>query len=137
MSGGSLDYFCFQMESHVGDFKDAELDDLMKDLAELHHEREWFLSGDTGEGDWNEARDKFKRKWFSDVGRAARIEQYLAEFSKEIRGMFGVAVYCKDCANWTQESKKSHYGRCKYVTSCLVHRSDTACDKFEKAGDGE
>lgn len=137
MSGGSLDYFSFQMENHVGDFGDKELDDLMKDLAELHHEREWFVSGDTGEGDWNEARDRFKRKWFSDNGRAARIEKYLAEISKEIRGSFGLALYCRDCANWKQESNMRHFGRCKYKTGYLVHRSDTACNKFEEAGDGE
>jgi len=35
MSGGSLNYFYSQLEDHVGDFDDRELDDLVKDLAKL------------------------------------------------------------------------------------------------------
>ena len=35
MSGGSLNYFCYQLEEHIGDFGDKELDELVKDLAEL------------------------------------------------------------------------------------------------------
>lgn len=50
MSGGSLNYFYSQVEDHVGDFGDRELDDLVKDLAQLFHDREWFLSSDTNEG---------------------------------------------------------------------------------------
>lgn len=73
MSGGSLDYFYCQLQEHVGDFKDKELDDLVNDLAELFHDREWYLSGDTGEGNWNEARDNFKKKWFTETGRTARM----------------------------------------------------------------
>ena len=45
MSGGSLDYFYSQLNDHVGDFKDRELDELVSDLAELFHDREWYLSG--------------------------------------------------------------------------------------------
>ena len=37
MSGGSLDYFSCQLEDHVGDFGDKELDELVKDLAALFH----------------------------------------------------------------------------------------------------
>ena len=47
MSGGHLNYFCHSLEEHIGDFGDRELDDLVKDLAELFHDREWYLSGDT------------------------------------------------------------------------------------------
>lgn len=89
MSGGSLDYFCYTLEDHVGDFGDKELDELVKDLAELFHDREWFLSGDTCEGEWNEARDKFKAKWFTKVGRAERIEKYLYEAVEEFKRICG------------------------------------------------
>lgn len=44
MSGGSLDYFYCQLEEHVGDFGDKELDELVNDLAELFHDREWILA---------------------------------------------------------------------------------------------
>lgn len=35
MSGGSLSYFYLQLQEHIGDFGDEELDDLVKDLADL------------------------------------------------------------------------------------------------------
>ena len=38
MSGGSLNYFYGQLEEHIGDFGDKELDELVKDLAELFHD---------------------------------------------------------------------------------------------------
>ena len=89
MSGGSLDYFYNRLEEHIGDFNDKELDDLVKDLAKLFHDREWYLSSDIGEGQWNEARDKFKQKWFSEGAREERIEQYLEEVKQELLNSFG------------------------------------------------
>ena len=80
MSGGSLNYFYCNLQDHIGDFGDKELDDLVADLAELFHEREWYLSCDSGKGDWVEARDAFKNKWFTKIGRQKRIEKYLKEF---------------------------------------------------------
>ncbi len=94
MSGGSLNYFCYTLEEHIGDFGDKELDDLVKDLANLFHAREWFLSEDTKEESWDEARDTFKKKWFSDIGRTARIEKYLDDIREEVLKSFG--VYGKD-----------------------------------------
>ena len=133
MSGGSLDYFYCQLQQHVGDFKDKELDELVSDLADLSHDREWYLSGDYGEGDWNEARDKFKQKWFSEGARAERIEKYLEETKAELMKSLGVYnKYCKDCNNWTQESE--NYGQCKFAKGHLNHKCDT-CEKWE-AKDG-
>ena len=91
MSGGSLDYFYNRLEEHIGDFNDKELDDLVKDLAKLFHDREWYLSCDYGEDQWNEARDKFKQKWFSEGARGERIEQYLEEVKQELLHSFGVS----------------------------------------------
>lgn len=134
MSGGSLSYFYCKLEEHIGDFGDKELDALVADLAELFHDREWFLSGDTGHGDWNEARDRFKEKWFTAHGREERIEQYLAEFEEEIRQTFGISKrYCKNCKHFT-EDKKSEYGKCEYDKHCLVHNSEQ-CKKFEARDD--
>ena len=75
MSGGSLNYFYSSLEEHIGDFGDKELDDLIKDLVELFHDREWYLSSDTGEGSWRETRDKFKAKWFTELGRKDRLNK--------------------------------------------------------------
>lgn len=127
MSGGHLDYFYSSLEDHVGDFGDKELDELVKDMADLFYEREWYLSGDTCEGDWNEARDKFKNKWFTKLGRQERLEKQI----KELRQAFGLEKqnYCKDCKYWTS-TESSYYGRCKFEDCCLMHRSET-CDKWE------
>ena len=133
MSGGSLDYFYFKLEEHAKDLGDKELNELVADLATLFHDREWYLSGDTGEGDWNEARDAFKEKWFTEHGRQERIEKYLAEFAEEVRQTFGMSRrYC-----WsTVEGYKTH-GRCELDTRYMTHPSDS-CDKdsFEEKEHG-
>lgn len=134
MSGGSLDYFYLALKDHVGDFDDKELDELVSDLSDLFHDREWRLSGDTGEGDWNAARAAFKEKWFSESGRKERIEKTLAEFVEEARRKFGISEnFCKNCANWTRQKNATKYGNCRYEKRCLFHEYDT-CGKWEKRG---
>ena len=137
MSGGSLDYFYCILQEHDKDFGDKELNELVSDLAELFHDREWFLSGDTGEGDWNEARDAFKAKWFTEHGRQERIEKYLVEFTEEVRQSFGMSKrYCKNCKHWKVESKSELYGRCPFTHGYAHHRSETCdCGKFEAMED--
>ena len=132
MSGGSLDYFYSQLNDHVGDFKDKELDDLVSDLAQLFHDREWYLSGDTCEGSWNEARDNFKKKWFTEIGRQERLEKAFEETKTELLHSFGLDVkYCKDCRYWSAEEKSEKYGKCENHTGCLFHRCET-CEKWEQ-----
>ena len=132
MSGGSLDYFYSRLEEHIGDFQDKELDELVEDLAKLFHDREWYLSGDYCEGSWNEARDNFKKKWFTDVGRQERLDRAVEETKTELLRSFGFeAKYGKDCKYWTAEEKSEKYGICEKCTSCLFHRCET-CEKWEK-----
>lgn len=132
MSGGSLNYFYCQLEDHIGDFGDRELDGLVHDLAELFHDRECYLSGDTGPGDWNEARDAFKAKWFTREGRKKRIDRYLTEAVEEMRKSIGISEkYCSTCRHYTPNGGESHYGKCEYVSGCLMHRSED-CEKWEK-----
>ena len=52
MSGGSLGYFYSELEEHSEDLDDKELNELVSDLAEVFRAREWYLSADTGIGDW-------------------------------------------------------------------------------------
>lgn len=136
MSGGSLDYFYYTLQDHDKDFGDKELNDLVSDLAGLFHDREWFLSGDTCEGDWNESRDAFKEKWFTEHGRHERIEKYLAEFGEEIRRMFGMGKeYCRTCRHWQGREKpvyEGRYGNCPFHEGCLMHRSEN-CERWEEA----
>lgn len=137
MSGGSLNYFYNQLEDHIGDFGDKELDNLVADLSELFHDREWYLSADTGIGDWNEARDAFKEKWFTEHGRQERIEKYLAEFNEEVRQTFGMSKRCcKNCKHWSDKTEyDGKYSRCEFVKGCLMHRSES-CGKFEEKEHG-
>lgn len=134
MSGGSLSYFYSDMESHVGDLGDKELDELVKDLAKLFHDREWFLSCDTCEGSWNEARDAFKKKWFAEGARKERIEKYLSEIRDEVMKSLGLSdKYCVNCKNWTPEKGEADakYGDCSQTKRCMMHRRES-CEKFEK-----
>lgn len=137
MSGGSLDYFYGMLENHVGDFKDKELDDLVRDLAKLFYEREWFLSSDTNEGRWREARNAFKAKWFRGDARKDRIEQYLTEIRQEVLESFGILdEYCKGCTHFTPCTKEGYdeYGDCDITSGCLMHRSEH-CEKFVRKED--
>lgn len=135
MSGGSLNYFYALLAEHDRDFDDKELNELVTDLAELFHDREWYLSSDTGIGDWREARDAFKAKWFTEHGRQERIEKYISEFSDEIRQTFGIGTkFCKNCRHW--EGRESpvcdgRYGNCPFHKGCVMHRSNS-CDRFEE-----
>lgn len=129
MSGGSLNYFYVMLQEHENDFGDKELNELVSDLAELFHDREWFLSADIGVGSWNEARDAFKGKWFTEHGRQERIEKYLSEFNDEIRKTFGISTrYCKLCKHWLKQDDM--YGACEFVRGCLMHRSES-CENWE------
>lgn len=90
MSGGSLNYFYCELSEHEGDFGDKELDELVKDLAKLFHDREWYLSSDTGKGDWIISMNNFKKKWFTDIGRQERITRYLDEIRHDVLQSFGI-----------------------------------------------
>ena len=83
MSGGSMNYVYNQIEYEcVGQMGDRELDDLMKDIAKLVHDREWHLSGDTCEETYLKTVKEFKRKWFKSP-RADRLYGYIDDmFSK-------------------------------------------------------
>ena len=134
MSGGSLNYFYSHLQEHIGDFGDKELDDLVKDLADLFHDREWYLSSDTCEGDWLESRDNFKKKWFTENGRQERIEKYLDEIRSDVLDMFGMDTRkCDTCKHWEPESDK--YGRCEHEEYHMMHRAER-CAKWE-AKDGK
>ena len=79
MSGGSHDYICYKIENElVGCMKDTELNDLMKDIAELTHDLEWADSGDILDEDYFETVKKFKEKWFKQ-NRDERLKNYIDE----------------------------------------------------------
>ncbi len=85
MSGGSMNYVYSQIEYEcVGKMGDHELDDLMKDVAKLVHDREWCLSGDTCEETYQESVQEFKRKWFG-ASRSKRLREYIDDLFYKVR----------------------------------------------------
>lgn len=92
MSGGSMDYICYRVEEQANCMGDRELIELVKDVAQLLHDREWYLSGDYGDETWEKCARKFKKKWF-DTPREDRlkalIEQVFDEAKQECMNMIG------------------------------------------------
>lgn len=82
MTGGSHNYICFKIEHDlVGQMRDPELDDLMKDIARLAHDLEW---ADSGDYDNVESVRKFKEKWFG-KNRTKRLEGYIDKHFEKVR----------------------------------------------------
>ncbi len=85
MSGGSHNYICYQIaEELVGHMEDKELDELMKDIATLAHDLEWYHSADTNRDDYRESVRKFKEKWFKQ-SREERLRKYIEEAIQETK----------------------------------------------------
>ncbi len=78
MSGGSMDYICFQIAKYSEDLCDLELADLAKDLAKVYHDAEWWHSGDICEETYRKTVAKFKKKWFGS-DRELRLKGYVTE----------------------------------------------------------
>ncbi len=95
MSGGSRDYVCYRIKDDLaGKMYDAELDDLMSDIADLTHDVEWYDSGDICEDTYRKSVAKFKKKWFGS-DRNTRLKGYIdtkfAETKQELYQMIGVS----------------------------------------------
>lgn len=84
MSGGSMNYAFHYLDDMAEYVKDKEIKDLMKDLAELMHDLEWWDSGDYSSSDYYETLDKFKKKWFGD-NRNERLKEYLNNTLDEMK----------------------------------------------------
>lgn len=76
MSGGYLDYICFKLENITDRIDDKEIKELIKDLADLLHDYEWWQSGDYGSDSYDKKLKEFKVKWFGD-NRNERLKDYL------------------------------------------------------------
>ena len=96
MSGGSYDYMCYRIEEYyVGHMKDMELNDLMKDIANLVHDLEWADSCDISDEDYFKTVIEFKNKWFKQ-SRQERLKTYIDEeinrTKKELYNLIGKEV---------------------------------------------
>ena len=94
MSGGSHGYVCYTIEEELyGKMHDPELNDLIKDIAKLAHDLEWWESADYGEGAYRETVRNFKQKWFNS-SREERLKTYVDEALErqrsELYSMIGI-----------------------------------------------
>ena len=87
-----MDYLCYRVEEAADAMGDRELIELIKDVARLLHDREWYISGDYGDETWEKCAQKFKKKWFK-TPREERlkvlIEQIFDEAKRECMNMIG------------------------------------------------
>ena len=93
MSGGSHGYVFGRIEDELcGQMHDRELDDLMKDIAKLAHDLEWYDSNDICEETYRKSVAAFKEKWFKQP-RETRLTGYIDEavnrLRDELRAMIG------------------------------------------------
>lgn len=78
MSGGSYNYGYSTVEyTYVGEMKDTELNEMMKDLVQVLHDLEWYVDCDISEETYRETVTKFKSKWFK--RRKCDIEELVNE----------------------------------------------------------
>ena len=90
MSGGSFDYHCFTLEQYyVGKMQDIELNKMIKDLAKVLHDLEWWQSDDISEEEYRETVRKFKNKWFGKRDDTSKecVKEILENALKELDGI--------------------------------------------------
>ena len=93
MSGGSYDYIYSRLLSQCdGCMYDEEMNDMIRDLAEVLHDLEWWKSGDISEWVYRQTLAKFKEKWF-EKDRCDRLKGYIDEqigiVKRELYAMIG------------------------------------------------
>ena len=133
MSGGSLNYLYGEVERAADSIVDPELNKLVRDMAELLHDFEWFLDGDISEGAYNKTVLEFKEKWLKRPDTIQTREMVAAELdntTKTIYKMLGIEKMCKDCKHWVREKEGSDYGRCK-DHKWLTHGYEWDCGEWE------
>ena len=78
MSGGSMNYVYSSIRSAADMVEDPEIADLLKDLSDLLHDEEWWMSADYAKERYLQTLAAFKRKWFTE-DRNERLKTYVDE----------------------------------------------------------
>lgn len=94
MSGGSHGYVYSSIDYElVGNMKDREMDDLMKDIVKVAHDIEWWDSSDISEDTYRKTVREFKEKWFGS-NREERLKGYvddaISDAKKEMYKLLGI-----------------------------------------------
>lgn len=85
MSGGSYNYiYSTLLMECEGKMYDAEMNDMINDLADVLHDLEWWQSDDTGEERYRKTLEMFKAKWFKG-NRKTRLKKYIDEQTDYLR----------------------------------------------------
>ena len=99
MSGGRFDYIDGRLKDEIfgwtdtpnNVFEDREISELVWDVLDLIHDFDWYASGDTCKETWLKAKEKFKKKWFSNRGVRVRqiVDDALSQVKAELYETFG------------------------------------------------
>ena len=93
MSDGIMDSVWSYIERASEQARDTEIKDLLKDLAKVLHDEEWYYSGDCGKEKYLETLCQFKEKWFKN-NRTERLIEYVDDrlkyFKEELYALIGV-----------------------------------------------
>lgn len=96
MSGGSHSYVYHEIERElVGQMYDDELNDLIRDIAELAHDLEWYDSSDYNKERYEESVQKFKNKWF-EKSRNERLKDYIDESINKLKNQLYTMIGVKN-----------------------------------------
>lgn len=128
MSGGSMNYFYSTLKEYTNVLGDIELNELVTDLVEVFHDKEWADSADISDGRYNKTVADFKAKWFGRTDKD-RIDAVVDAKIKEVYQTLCVKNYCKDCKHWKAEDGKV-YGQCK-DNRWLTHGWEFGCKEWE------
>lgn len=132
MSGGSLNYIYHQIEDVANYVPDPEIRQLTKDFSSLLKSLEWYLSGDTCEGEWLLDVSEFRGKWLrgqNDENLKTIFYEKLESTKNDFEEAMGIAKHCEDCKNFTKEDN-SRYGQCCLHSGCLDHYYSPKCQNF-------
>ncbi len=76
MSGGALDYACYDLnriverlreEEHVEHLESSSIVELLSDLSDVLHAYEWWRSGDYSKERYVEMWNQFESRWLKEV----------------------------------------------------------------------
>lgn len=91
MSGGSMNYCCYQVSEIAEMEEDLVIRNMLKDLSDYLHAEEWYRSGDTCRETYVKARKKFKEKWFdTKVDIKPYVDEEIERFKNEMYELIGV-----------------------------------------------
>jgi hypothetical protein len=144
MSGGSYEYIYSKVQNECdGRMYDAEMNDFIKDFANVLHDLEWWQSGDSSEDRYRETLAEFKSKWFGgcrDKRLKGYVDERVNEVRKELYQMLGNTfqeeqpgtITCKDCNNHGIDKRHPDIDGARY---CPTLHTYTGFDYY--CGDAE